>query len=119
MRKFFLLCLFLTIPAIAGAPLQASQDASSTNIPTSYSSAGATLLSMTSGTKNHIAFVNDTGTDIAVAVNGTACGASSVTAFVVPDGLSFTADDMAINRVVCIKSLGSAISSGSVHVTVW
>lgn len=119
MRKFFLLLVLLAMPAIAGAPVSASQDASSTNIPTSYSSAGATLLTLTSGTKSHIAVVNDTGTDIEVSVNATACGASSTAGFVVPDGLSATLDNVAINKVVCIKSLGSAISSGKVHAVVW
>lgn len=119
MRKFFVAILFLCIPAVAGAPVSATQDASSTNIPTSYSSAGATLMSLSAGTKNNIAIVNDTATDIEVSVNGTACGSSSTAAFVVPDGMTATFEGMAINRVVCIKSLGAAISSGKVHAVVW
>lgn len=121
----FLFSITLLGASDPGRPFQmAIVDTSSNNITTGYDGANAEVLSDLASPKNILVW-NETGSNIGVSVpNGSACDVSSQDNFIAP-GIAgsvsgFSADQVAINKVVCLRSLsGGAISTGTVYVSVW
>lgn len=122
MKKLFLALLIIESTAFAEAGIGKYvgdiQVASSTNIPTAYTTAGGTCLSasLASG-KTHVRYWNGTATDIYVCFNEVAAADCS-SDVVVKAGSGFMKDAV---RVAAIyhKSTGSAISSGTVDCGAW
>lgn len=95
----------------------ASRDASSTNIPTTYTT-GAGIMTSVSG-KSHLKVINNTGTALAVSTSTVTNCVGGTDNDVVPANGSSVSDAILLNSVVCVRSLGSAISTGTVYVVVW
>jgi hypothetical protein len=99
-------------------------DTSSTNITTGYDGANAEVLSGLASPENLLVW-NETGLNIGVSVpTGSSCLVSSPDHFVAPGVAASAAgvavDDVAVNKVVCLRSLsGGTISTGTVYVSVW
>ena len=104
---FFSTTLFASDP---GRPFtMATVDTSSSNITTGYDGANAEVLSGLASPKNILVW-NETGSNIAVSVpDGSACSVSSPDHFVAPGVAGSAAgvgvDQVAINKVVCLRSL--------------
>lgn len=119
--------LFLPLAAIGEKPslppgtgVPVPRDASSTNIPTTYTTnAGVVGLTALVG-KSRILVINNTATDIGV------CTTSAVANCVggsdnlqIPAGQGQVLENFSVNTHVCVRSLGSTISSGKVWFNVW
>lgn len=125
-RITLLITILLSLPAFAYVNLPPGKgqvvvrDASATNIPTAFGSAGAELFTGTSG-KTRVALYNGTTTLILVSTSTTTsnCSGGTDNAFVPPSGTA-TLENLSINTKVCVRAYGaSAISSGLVAVSLW
>lgn len=122
------LFVFLTLCSLSfgglGVPFtMAIVDTASTNLTTGYDGAAAQVQSNLANV-GHVLVWNGTGSDIAISLpSGSSCEAGSPDHLVSPGiagGSGVAADDISVNKVVCLRSLtGGAISSGTVYVSVW
>lgn len=114
-------CLLLGAQGSAGVPAtMAIRNSNTTIIGTAYTSSNASLGSAIKGVAN-IAIVNgSTLGEIAISVKGTACDSGTVDAFAIPASTSAVFEDVAVGKVICVRSLtGSNITSGKVYLSVW
>jgi len=95
-------------------------DASSTNVPTAYDTSAGSQIVLSRGAISHFSIRNDgTGVALAVHVGGVLCESADADQFYVLNGEGFVSDEVAINKVICIRSLGAAAVAGSVYVSAW
>ena len=120
MRALFILLFCVSVSASPPTVYDSvTRDASSTNIPNAFTSAGATFLSSISPKRTRICVINDTTTNIFVCFKtSVAASCAEDDSLYVPDGGGECRDDVAIASSVYVKGT-SAISSGRVHVGVW
>lgn len=106
-----------TYPA-PNVPVVASQNTASTNLPTTYTT-GAQFHTGLVG-KSNICVINGASTAIAGALGSTATNcASAADSIIIPASGSACFERVSINSKVCFRSLGSAISSGTIYSIVW
>ena len=108
---FRLFAIFLFSAPLFGAGLSVVQDASGTNIPTAYTTAGATVFSDITHQK-HLCYKNDTSVGIFLCYESAAAADCENDAYIAPNtGACF---DFGSYKALFHKSSGSAISSGYV-----
>ena len=91
-------------------------DASVNNIPTAYDTTAGSQLASNLANRTMFSIYNNTAVDIAVRVKGVTCDSATGDQYTIPAGLAFSPPTpIAINKVLCIRSLGAAINTGTVH----
>lgn len=123
--KLFLMCLLSAqvYGAQGKAGLPATLGRTSTIVGTHYGATGATVLSSLKGVSNIAVYNGSSLGSVAVSrgTSGLTCDVSTVDNFEVPASTGLVIEDVAINKVVCIRSLsfGSSLTSGVVSVSAW
>ena len=116
-RLFLLLALLLGIEAVAVTTV-VRRDTSSTNIPTSYTTGSQLLSGLPPGIYKEFTCCSTAGTDIAIGTSDVAnCAGASDRAFIPAAPASSTVcvtHRLTLSKYFCVKSYGSAISSGIV-----
>lgn len=108
---------------ITHLPTSAKVNAASNNIPVAFSTAaGSRLLSgLLPGLYKHLSIVNETLVQISFLNqnSATAPSASSSNRVFIPAGAGIIMDNFRVQDAIFIQSEGSAITIGTVEVTVW
>lgn len=112
----FLSLLFLLASVTCFANQSVVRDASSTNIPAAYTTAGGEILS--SVRANAICCTNHTGSDVVLCLRASAA-ASCGDDWYLADGAGFCFDDMPLADSVFAKGASGAISAGYLACRVW
>lgn len=112
----------IKLPQVRPASVQIA--AGTNNVPTAFAAAAGSKTVTGLGGKGytHLMVINETATRIAVLSDASATvapSASSTERFFVAANSSLVLDDFPIQDTVYVQSDASAISSGTVNVTVW
>ncbi len=95
-----------------------SRDSSSTNIPTTYTT-GAGVATCTITGRSHAKIINKSTTDIAVSYSTATNCVGGTDSDIVLGSSTGVSDNVGVNSIVCLRSLGSTISTGKVYLVFW
>lgn len=122
MRRFLIALIFPLV--VYGAPpanvyQSHTRDASSTNVPNTFTDSDAEFISALTNRPSNICIVNDTATNIFVCVaHASASNCTEDGSIYVANGAGECRDNIVLAKSIFVKG-ASAISSGRVHVGVW
>lgn len=119
-------CLFLALGTIAFGYQVSPKvpealvvvDASVNNIPIAYDTTAGSQLYSNLGGRTAFDLCNETLVAVAVRVQGVSCASATGDNYQVPAGVCLSKENIAINKVLCLRSLGAAITTGSVSVSI-
>lgn len=110
----FVACGYSVSPKVP--ELDGTVDASVDNIPAAYSTAAGSQVYSNLGGVTSVQVFNDTAEDVALYFAGTTCAGVVVDHVTVPAGVGWEDSNMAVNKVVCLRSKGAPIALGSVYI---
>jgi hypothetical protein len=127
MKPILFLTLFVSTCTFAGYSYRPKTpqpgkaiDASVNNIPIAYDTTAGSQLYTFTPSLTAFDIYNDTAVDIALKVNVTTLDCDSATGdtHYIPAGVGLSKDNIAIGKAICLRSLGAAITTGTVYVSV-
>jgi len=94
----------------------------SNNLGTAYTDTESNVLSGLGGAQNFSVFNGSTLGSIVLSfgTDGLTCDGSSVDHYLIPSETGLLVENVAINKVICLRSqTGSSITSGTISTSVW
>lgn len=126
MKSLFLFLALLSISSNAvtnssGRGVVGTVAAGTNNVPVAYdATAGSRIINgLSPQSKGHLTVQNLTATALAVSFGKQSCASTNSDEMYVAANSANTKDFVDVQAVVCIRSLGSAISVGTVYAEVW
>lgn len=108
----------------AGLPAtMAIRKVGTTNIPATYGAGTPTLLSGLVGVSNFVIY-NGSSSAIAISTRGATCSSTSPDSYYIPTSTGLRVDNVAINKVICVRGVdsagnGASVSAGVVFGSAW